>query len=134
MELPVFVESRHACPGNQFLVLSVVPRADEKHVIRVDDNAVLQPPDGHKLVLVGGQDDIAPVLLQDAAAGVGEVAVQFSECQITIKKDAKTADAKRIMGIMGLGVKAGQEIVVTAEGTKEEEAIVAIEKFLQENL
>ena len=42
-------------------------RADKKHVIRVDDNAVLQPPDGHKLVLVGGQDDIAPVLLQDAA-------------------------------------------------------------------
>ena len=63
-----------------------------------------------------------------------KVAVQFSEWQITIKKDAKTADAKRIMGIMGLGVKAGQEIVVTAEGAKEEEAIVAIEKFLQENL
>ena len=63
-----------------------------------------------------------------------KVAVQFSECQITIKKDTKTADAKRIMGIMGLGVKAGQEIVVTAEGEKEDEAIVAIEKFLQENL
>lgn len=63
-----------------------------------------------------------------------KVASQFSECQITIKKDTKTADAKRIMGIMGLGVKAGQEIIVTAEGEKEEEAIVAVEKFLQENL
>lgn len=63
-----------------------------------------------------------------------KVASQFSDCQITIKKDTKAADAKRIMGIMGLGVKAGQEIIVTAEGEKEEEAIVAVEKFLQENL
>lgn len=53
---------------------------------------------------------------------------------ITIEKDGKTADAKRIFGIMGLGVKQGQEIVITAQGSDEEEAIVKIEQFLKETL
>lgn len=53
---------------------------------------------------------------------------------ITITKEDKSADAKRIFGIMGLGVKQGQEITVTAEGEDEEKAIAEIEKFLKENM
>lgn len=53
---------------------------------------------------------------------------------VTIGKDGKSADAKRIFGVMGLGVKQGQEILMTAEGEDEDETIAALEKFLRENL
>ena len=55
-------------------------------------------------------------------------------CSITIGKDGKDVDAKRILGVMGLGVKCGQEIVIKAEGEQEEEAIATLSKFLEENL
>lgn len=61
-------------------------------------------------------------------------AVKDFQSAITISKDGKSADAKRIIGIMGLAVKKGQEITVTAEGGDEASAIAAIETFLKENL
>lgn len=55
-------------------------------------------------------------------------------CSITITKDGKQADAKRILGVMSLGVKCGQEIMITADGEKEEEAIARLSSFLEGNL
>ena len=55
-------------------------------------------------------------------------------CKVTIEKDGKEADAKRIFGVMGLGVKCGQEIVLKTEGEDEDAAIEALGKFLEENL
>ena len=55
-------------------------------------------------------------------------------CSITIAKDGKAADAKRIFGVMGLGVKCGQEIILKTDGDQEEEAIAALGKFLEEKL
>lgn len=60
-------------------------------------------------------------------------------CSITIAKDgkaadAKAADAKRIFGVMGLGVKCGEEITVCTDGENEEAASAAIEAFLKANL
>lgn len=56
------------------------------------------------------------------------------ESKITISKDGKEVDAKRILGVMGLGVKKDQEIVLKAEGSDEDRAIEKLSKFLQENL
>lgn len=56
------------------------------------------------------------------------------QADIKIKKGEKEADAKRIFGIMGLAAKKGDEIVLTADGTDEAEAIAAIEEFLKANL
>ena len=53
---------------------------------------------------------------------------------IKIQKGEKSADAKRIFGIMGLAVKKGEEVVMTAEGADEDEAIKALEVFFNENL
>lgn len=53
---------------------------------------------------------------------------------IQIQKGDKTADAKRIFGVMGLGAKCGEEIVITAEGPDEAEAITAMQTLLTENL
>ena len=56
------------------------------------------------------------------------------ESKITISKDGKEVDAKRILGVMALGVKKDQEIVLKAEGSDEDQAIEKLSKFLQENL
>ena len=60
-------------------------------------------------------------------------AVEF-QSKIMIDKAGKAADAKRILGVMGLGVKKGEEVTITAEGEDEETAIVALEAFFKENL
>ena len=54
--------------------------------------------------------------------------------KITISGNGKTADLKRLLAVMSLGIKKGAEIEITAEGPDEVEAAGAIEKFLQENL
>lgn len=53
---------------------------------------------------------------------------------ITIDNGVKKADAKRIMAVMSMGIKQGQEIVVTVEGEDENAAAEAIETFLKENV
>ncbi|MCI5873613.1 MAG: HPr family phosphocarrier protein [Clostridiales bacterium] len=55
-------------------------------------------------------------------------------CTVTICKGDKEVDAKRILGVMGLGVKCGEEIVIRADGDKAEEAIEKLHQFMEENL
>lgn len=55
-------------------------------------------------------------------------------CKVTIEKDGREVDAKRIMGVMSLGAKQGHEITMKTDGDREDEAIEAIEAFLKENL
>ncbi|MEW9669030.1 HPr family phosphocarrier protein [Ammoniphilus sp. 3BR4] len=50
--------------------------------------------------------------------------------EISIKKNAQTADAKSIMGIMSMTVLKGDKVIITATGEDEKEAIMALEKFL----
>lgn len=54
--------------------------------------------------------------------------------KITIGSNGKEVDAKRILGIMSLGVKKGQEIVVKADGEDEDQAVEGLKQTLQENL
>lgn len=56
------------------------------------------------------------------------------ESKVTIGKDGKDVDAKRIFGVMGLGVKKGMEITVKADGADEDKAIAELEAFFKENL
>lgn len=55
-------------------------------------------------------------------------------CNVTIEKDERAVDAKRIMGVMSLGVKCGMEITLKTAGEQEDAAIDALSKFLEENL
>ena len=70
------------------------------------------------------------------ARPAGELVKAAKEFASTIKlnKDGKAGDCKRIFGIMGLAVKQGNEVIITAEGEDEEEAIAEIQKVLEENL
>lgn len=52
------------------------------------------------------------------------------ECSIYILTEGKRVNAKSIMGVMSLGLDNGEELVVTAEGVDEAEALNGIEKFL----
>lgn len=53
---------------------------------------------------------------------------------IQIVKDGKKADVKRIFGLMGLGIKQGQEVTVEIEGEDEAAAAEAMEKFFHDQL
>ncbi len=52
----------------------------------------------------------------------------------TIENKGKSADLKRIFGVMSLCVKCGEEIVVKVNGEDEEAAAAAVEKVFKENL
>ena len=43
-------------------------------------------------------------------------------------------DLKRILGVMGLGVKAGEEVTIACDGEDEDVAISELEAFMKENL
>ncbi len=58
-----------------------------------------------------------------------QVASQF-ESSIYVEHDSKKVNAKSIMGMMTLGLAAGENVTVSAEGDDEEEAIKSIEKYL----
>ena len=60
-------------------------------------------------------------------------AAKFSS-KITIKVNGKSADLKRLLAVMSLGIKQGAEIEVSAEGDDEDAAAAAIEEFLKANL
>ena len=62
-----------------------------------------------------------------------QIASQY-ESQIHLVSDDKKINAKSIMAIMSLGVKKGNEVIITAEGEDEEDAIAEIQKVLEENL
>ena len=58
-----------------------------------------------------------------------QVASQY-ESSIFVECEEKKVNAKSIMGMMSLGLAAGEEVTVTAEGTDEEVAMENIEKYL----
>ena len=60
-------------------------------------------------------------------------AAQFKS-SIKIAGPKKEVDAKRIMGVMSMGVKKGDTVKLTIEGADAAEAAAALQKFLQENL
>ena len=53
---------------------------------------------------------------------------------ITVSNKGKTADLKRIFGVMSLCVKCGEEVVVKCEGADEDNAAIALEKVFKDNL
>ena len=58
-----------------------------------------------------------------------QVASQFNS-EIYVEIGRKKVNAKSIMGMMTLGLNAGESITVTANGGDEKEAIDNIEKYL----
>ena len=55
-------------------------------------------------------------------------------CDIKIGTPARMVDAKRIMGVMSLAMKHGEEVTMTFDGTDAVQAAEDLEAFLKENL
>ncbi len=51
---------------------------------------------------------------------------------VMIYKGEKSANAKSIISIMGLGIKLGESIRIKTEGPDEQEAAAALEKMIEE--
>lgn len=56
------------------------------------------------------------------------------ESKIIIKKDSKSADATKLMAVMGLGVKCGQTVEIEVSGNDETAAFKGIKMFFENNL
>ena len=68
-------------------------------------------------------------------AGLLVKAAKALDSTITIEKvGGKTAAATKLMAVMGMGIKQGDTVVVTAEGGDEEASIAAMEQFFKDNL
>ena len=58
-----------------------------------------------------------------------QVACQF-DSHITLESDEKRINAKSIMGIMAFNPSKGMSVNIVADGQDEQEALVAMERFL----
>lgn len=61
-------------------------------------------------------------------------AAKAFQCSIRLSKDGREGDCKKIFGIMGLGVKKGNEVVITFDGADEDAAYEAVSSFMRDNL
>lgn len=67
-------------------------------------------------------------------AGVVVAEAKKYASQVTIENKGKSADLKRIFGVMSLCAKCGEEVVINVDGADEEACAAALEKVFKENL
>lgn len=76
-----------------------------------------------------------PIGIHARPAGLLVKAAKVLDSAITVEKiGGNSASANKLMAIMGLNVKGGDTVRVTAEGGDEDASIAAMEKFFKENL
>ena len=76
-----------------------------------------------------------PIGIHARPAGLLAKAAKALDSKITITNPAgKAAEAKKLMAVMGLGVKTGETITFTIEGGDEEANAAAMEQFCKDNM
>lgn len=76
-----------------------------------------------------------PVGIHARPAGLLAKAAKTPDSTVTIAKaDGKSAQATKLMALMGLGIKQGDTVTVTVEGGDEEANCAAMAKFFADNL
>lgn len=68
------------------------------------------------------------------AGQIAKMAKGFGDTVVTVTKGEKTVKAAQLMALMGMGVKKGDTVTVSVEGTNEEEAFTAVKEFFEKNL
>lgn len=74
-----------------------------------------------------------PVGIHARPAGILAKEAKNFQSIIKIEKDGKTADVRRLIAVMGLGIKQGDTIRVTIEGEDEEICFEKINQFFNDN-
>ncbi len=67
-------------------------------------------------------------------AGLLVKTAKVYESKITLTKDGKEVDCTKLMALMGLGVKCGNTVTITVDGSDEDAALEGIKQFLEANL
>lgn len=75
-----------------------------------------------------------PVGLHARPAGLLVKQAAAFTSKITLSGNGKSADAKKLIMLMSLGIKQGMEVTIQAEGEDEEAAADTLQKFFEENL
>ena len=76
-----------------------------------------------------------PLGIHARPAGIlAKAAKTYPDTTVMIEKDGNAVKATQLMKLMGLGVKQGAEITITAEGASEDTAIIAMSQFVNNNL
>ena len=75
-----------------------------------------------------------PLGLHARPAGMLVKAVAGYDCAVTLTTATGKADAKRLMAVMRLAAKQGNELTVTGDGADEEKAATELKAFLEANL
>ncbi len=58
---------------------------------------------------------------------------QAFPCEITLSCHGKSASLKKLLAVMGLGVRHGDTVTVTAAGEDSEECAQTLKRFFEEN-
>ncbi len=77
--------------------------------------------------------DAVGIHARPAGLLVKEVAA-LAPTKVYVAKESKKVEANRLFSVMSLGVKCGDEVVVSVEGGDEETALNKIEEFFKANL
>jgi phosphocarrier protein len=56
------------------------------------------------------------------------------QSKITVVKDGKSAEATKLMALMGLGVKCGNTVSINVDGADEDVALAGMQEFFAANL
>ncbi len=75
-----------------------------------------------------------PVGLHARPAGLLVKQAAGFQSKVTIESGGKSADARKLIMLMSLGIKQGMEVTCRVDGEDEEAAAEALQKFFQENL
>jgi len=67
-------------------------------------------------------------------AGLLAKQVQKYKCSISLSAGNKSADGRRVISLMKMGVKCGQEVLFSLDGEDEELAATELEVFCKENI
>jgi phosphocarrier protein len=65
-------------------------------------------------------------------AGILVQRMQGYSSEITFEKGEKKADGKRLFAVMKMAVRQGDKLIVTADGTDEDDAIAAVLQTMKE--
>jgi len=66
-------------------------------------------------------------------AGIMVKQLKALPCNVTIQCGARSADAKKLFALMGMGVKCGETVTVNIEGENEEAVKADLIAFFNEN-
>jgi len=75
-----------------------------------------------------------PIGMHARPAGLFVKQVSAFQSKVTVEGNGKSADGRKLIMLMGLGIKQGMEVTCKVEGEDEEAAAAALEKFFEENL